>query len=70
MVCKGTCLNKFNCLIYNRWGEKIKELKDITEGWDGTFNGKPVPDGVYVYLIEVETQSGTISKAGHITIFR
>lgn len=67
---KGTCLDKMNCLIYNRWGEKIKELKDINEGWDGTYKGKPVPDGVYVYLIEVETQSGTIKKAGHITVFR
>jgi len=67
---KGTCLKQFKCIIYNRWGEKIKELNDIKEGWDGTFKGKPVPDGVYVYLIEAETQNGTINKAGHITVFR
>ena len=67
---KGTCLNQFKCIIYNRWGEKIKELNDIKEGWDGTCKGKPVPDGVYVYLIEAETQNGTINKAGHITLFR
>ncbi len=67
---KGTCLNQFKCIIYNRWGEKIKELNDIKEGWDGTYKGKPVPDGVYVYLIEAETQNGTINKAGHITVFR
>ncbi|MBK6983934.1 MAG: gliding motility-associated C-terminal domain-containing protein [Bacteroidetes bacterium] len=67
---KGTCLDKMNCLIYNRWGEKIKELRDITEGWDGTHKGALVPDGVYVYLIEVTTKEGTINKAGHISIFR
>ncbi|MES2760756.1 MAG: T9SS type B sorting domain-containing protein [Bacteroidota bacterium] len=67
---KGTCLNQFNCIIYNRWGEKIRELKDIKEGWDGTYKGAPVPDGVYVYLIEIETKSGTVKKAGHITLFR
>jgi gliding motility-associated-like protein len=67
---KGTCLDKMNCLIYNRWGEKIKELKDINEGWDGTYKGASVPDGVYVYLIEVTTKEGTINKAGHITVFR
>ncbi|MBK6983933.1 MAG: gliding motility-associated C-terminal domain-containing protein [Bacteroidetes bacterium] len=67
---KGTCLDKLNCLIYNRWGEKIRELRDINEGWDGTYKGASVPDGVYVYLIEVTTKEGTINKAGHITVFR
>jgi gliding motility-associated-like protein len=67
---KGTCINQFNCLIYNRWGEKIAVLNDLKDGWDGTFKGVQVPEGVYVYLIEVETQNGTINKAGHITVFR
>jgi gliding motility-associated-like protein len=67
---QGTCLGELSCLIYNRWGEKIRELRDIKEGWDGTYKGASVPDGVYVYLIELETQNGTINKAGHITLFR
>jgi gliding motility-associated-like protein len=67
---KATCINAFNCLIFNRWGEKIMELKDINEAWDGTYKGKNVPDGVYVYLIEAETNDGTIYKNGHITLFR
>jgi gliding motility-associated-like protein len=45
---KGTCLLSYNCLIFNRWGEKIIELKDIDEKWDGTYKGKSVPEGVYV----------------------
>ncbi len=67
---KGTCLDKFSCLIFNRWGQKIKELNDIKDAWDGTFKGVSVPDGVYVFLLEVETKKGTINKAGHITVFR
>ena len=67
---QGTCLGELSCLIYNRWGEKIRELRDIKEGWDGNYKGASVPDGVYVYLIELETQNGTINKAGHITLFR
>ncbi len=67
---KGTCLDGFNCLIYNRWGEKIKELTDIKEGWDGTYKGNSVPDGVYVYVIEVKTKKDVIKKSGYITVFR
>ena len=67
---KGICLDNINCSIYNRWGERIKELKDINDGWDGTCKGVSVPDGVYVYLIEVSTKDGTINRAGHITVFR
>ena len=67
---KGTCINSFNCLIFNRWGERIMELVNINETWDGTFKGKNVPDGVYVYLIEAETNNGTIYRNGHITVFR
>lgn len=67
---KGTCINIFSCIIFNRWGEKIIELKDINEYWDGTYKGKNVPDGVYVYLIEAETNNGTVYKNGHITLFR
>lgn len=66
----GTCLGTFNCLIYNRWGEKIIELNDIKNGWDGTFKGVPVPDGVYAYLVEIQTKIGPINRAGHITVFR
>ena len=67
---KVTCINAFNCLIFNRWGEKIIELKDIHEYWDGTYRGKNVPDGVYVYLIEAETNNGTVYKNGYINLFR
>lgn len=67
---KASCINSFNCLIFNRWGEKIIELKDINEFWDGRYKGNSVPEGVYVYVIEIETQEGLINKAGHITLIR
>lgn len=67
---KGTCINTFNCIIFNRWGEKIIELKDINDNWDGIYKGKDAPNGVYVYLIEAETNNGTIYKNGHISLVR
>ncbi len=41
-------LNEFQ--IFNRWGEMVYETKDITKGWDGTYNGGML-EGAYVYWI-------------------
>jgi gliding motility-associated-like protein len=43
----------FNMMIYNRWGEKLYETSNIHKGWDGTYHGNPVQQGVYVYKIMV-----------------
>lgn len=42
----------FHGYIFNRQGVKLFEWTDITKGWDGTHNGKPVADGVYYLKIE------------------
>ena len=41
--------------VYNRWGEQIFVSNDQNQGWDGTFRGVPVEDGVYLYLIQAQT---------------
>jgi len=39
----------FDFTIYNRWGQQVFHTNDLQEGWDGFYNGKLVPDGVYQY---------------------
>lgn len=36
------CVKEFKLSIYSRWGEKVFETDDVTQGWDGTW-----PDGSY-----------------------
>ena len=38
--------------IFDRWGAMLFETNDFFQGWDGTFNGKRLPAGVYIYFIE------------------
>jgi gliding motility-associated-like protein len=38
--------------VYNRWGVRIFATTSSGEGWDGSWNGKPQPAGVYVWMIE------------------
>jgi gliding motility-associated-like protein len=57
--------------IYNRWGQKVFETNNRSEGWDGTFNGVPQPMDVYVYTLSVDFIDGKkIEKQGDITLIR
>ncbi|MFT6246375.1 MAG: gliding motility-associated-like protein [Crocinitomicaceae bacterium] len=58
----------FNMQIFNRWGEVIYETNDDTVGWDGTYNGKTVQDGIYTWKIEFKTISSDerIMINGHV----
>jgi hypothetical protein len=39
--------------------------------WDGTKQGQPCPEGVYTYILEVETLSGKrFKRAGTVTLIR
>jgi len=49
---------KFHGRIMNRWGVTLFEWDDPEEGWDGTYNGKPVNPGVYFYLISATGSDG------------
>jgi gliding motility-associated-like protein len=41
----------YRLMLYNRWGEKLADLNQPDLNWDGTINGHPVAEGVYVYQI-------------------
>ena len=63
--------------IFDRWGEmmftknKILPGTDISQGWDGTFRGRVVDNGVYVYIIEVEFEDGQkLLYRGDVTVAR
>ena len=52
-------LVEFHAYIFNRWGQKLYEWTDPAgDGWDGTYNGKPVKDGVYFLLCRAKGADG------------
>lgn len=44
-------LRSFKMMIFNRWGEKIFETDDPSDGWDGTYEGEIAPVGNYVVKV-------------------
>ncbi|MBI3237263.1 MAG: gliding motility-associated C-terminal domain-containing protein, partial [Flavobacteriia bacterium] len=44
----------FELLIFDRWGEIIWETHDVHSSWDGTYQGKIVPQGAYSWIARVK----------------
>lgn len=55
-VCQS--IVEFRATIYNRWGQKLYSWTDPKGGWDGTFNGKPVKQGVYFVNVVAKGADG------------
>ena len=62
-------------LIYDRWGELIfsaanLSTDDFGRGWDGTFRGKPLEDGIYVYVISYRRGAEQVLVKGDVSLLR
>lgn len=49
---------EFKAVIYNRWGQKLYEWNDPAGGWDGTYKGNPVKQGVYYVQVTAKGADG------------
>ena len=49
---------EFRAYIFNRWGQKLYEWTDVSQGWDGTYKGSPVKEGVYFVLVKARGADG------------
>ena len=58
----------YDLSVMNRWGQLLYEGYD---GWDGSFNGKVMPEGTYYYVIRFKDAIGNVSVTkGSITLYR
>ncbi|MEZ4686795.1 MAG: gliding motility-associated C-terminal domain-containing protein [Bacteroidia bacterium] len=67
-----TYVGAYKLEIFNRWGNKIFESTTPNEGWDGTYKGKNVPEGVYVWKVYATGLTGrpVIEQVGTVTLIR
>ena len=64
-------LLSYEIFIYSRGGRQVYHSKDVSQGWDGTFNGHKQPMGTYVYIIELnDAVKGLQHKKGTVTLIR
>ena len=81
---KGIGLSSYSVMIFDEWGNRIWESTELKDGspavgWDGTYNGSPVPQGSYAWRIEAgfisgkewggaADDNGKASKSGTVTV--
>lgn len=71
LVTTGNCLKYAWAQVFNRYGSRVFESKDYKNDWDGTYKGKPLPDGTYYYVIKFELINGSVTELkGNVSILR
>ena len=61
---KGTGIESWRMTVYDKWGALLWETRQLedgkpTEGWDGTYRGQKMPQGLYFWKIDVKLRNGT-----------
>jgi gliding motility-associated-like protein len=56
----------YNIIIFDRWGKEVFASRNKQQRWDGTMEGKKLPEGVYYYKLRI----GDRDFNGNITLVR
>lgn len=71
---KNLCpLKTYQIRIYNRFGQMVFSSNDISQHWDGTFNGAPCDASTYFYYLKAEAEQAEapeIKQKGDIILIR
>lgn len=69
-----TNVKEYEFMIFNRWGQLIFRTEDITQEWDGTYQGKLCPGGTYMWMVNygnhLKSTKLNASKSGSVTLLR
>ncbi|TCZ73166.1 PKD-like domain-containing protein [Flaviaesturariibacter aridisoli] len=67
----GNFITAIEMRIFNQWGQQIAVVTNPGSGWDGTYQGRMQPVGVYAYVIKVTLQNGqTQTSKGLFNLIR
>ncbi|MDX2286195.1 MAG: PKD domain-containing protein [Bacteroidia bacterium] len=64
-------IRTLNVRIFSRWGLQVYSSDDPDFRWDGTYLGRAVPEGVYVYVINGIGENEVLyERSGTVTVIR
>lgn len=65
--------DRYELSVFDRWGERTFHSTDPKVFWDGSYQGRAVPDGTYYYLLRYIERCGegsVVERSGHLTLLR
>ena len=67
----GVGLKEYELWIYDRWGENLFYSSNMEFEWDGTYKGKPVESGMYIYrFVIVDVNNEQSQYNGEVFLMR
>jgi gliding motility-associated-like protein len=57
-------------LVFDRYGNVLKQISPNEPGWDGTYNGNPLPSDDYWFTIDFVEQNVTKQFKAHFAMKR
>ncbi|MCB0642856.1 MAG: gliding motility-associated C-terminal domain-containing protein, partial [Phaeodactylibacter sp.] len=70
-VLKGSGVTVIGFQVYSRWGQLVYDNQNGDAGWDGRYNGEPMPTDVYAYIITMTLSDGEVVVAkGEVSLVR
>ncbi len=54
--------SEFQLQVFNRWGVQVFEATAIEAGWNGSFENKAVPQGVYYFLLTYQDDCAVVHR--------
>ncbi len=67
----SNCIKEMKLLVYDRWGEQVFKSQEQSQWWDGTYKGKALDQGVFMYYFRATLNSGeVVDQKGNITLIR
>jgi len=56
--------------VYDRYGRVVEQMTRNVQGWDGNYDGKPLPTGDYWYVVQLKGEQDDREFVGHFTLYR
>nr|WP_291128526.1 T9SS type B sorting domain-containing protein [Flavobacterium sp. UBA7682] len=56
--------------MFDRYGKLLKQISSAGDGWDGTYNGQPLPSTDYWFTVDYPEQGGMKQFKAHFSLKR
>jgi gliding motility-associated-like protein len=66
----GGCIENMLFAIYDRWGEKVFETTNPSQGWNGVYKNKLMNNAVFTYYLTATFNGQDVIKKGNISIIQ